>query len=138
MAFVSDDFELIEFVEYSFAEAVQATLNVTKEVLDSKIITSLWLGSGQKRVLDYVWGDVQMSLTLMRQQAALPSYIEIARVTGLNIKETFHRGQMARCWSLLLRHCKGQFVVPAKSADEASRMQEGPYVYFIIPLNQTV
>lgn len=71
----------------SFAEAVQVQTGRTKEVLHPTTLTNLWLESsdGRQRVIDYVAGDVARCMELVRQTAALIGYVEMARVTGLNI-----------------------------------------------------
>ena len=72
---------------YSFADAVQTSLNITKEVLNESTLTDLWESGhhGIKRSLDYVRRDIMRCMQLFRNSGTVITYIELARVTGLNI-----------------------------------------------------
>ncbi|KAJ3042139.1 DNA polymerase delta catalytic subunit [Rhizophlyctis rosea] len=147
---------------YSFADSVQSLLQITKEVLPPQVITSLFLESseGRQRVVDYVKKDVEMCMRLVKTGAWLVAYVEIARVTGLNIavcvlveseavgkvkgdvetdvKDTFHRGQMIRFWSQLFRYCRGlKTLIPTTSDRNESGMTEGPVTLLPPPTYNT-
>ncbi|TPX72384.1 DNA-directed DNA polymerase [Spizellomyces sp. 'palustris'] len=114
---------------YSFAEAIQLQLQTSKEVLSTPTLTALWLESPEtrRRVVDYLNRDVRLCMQLVRKSAALISYLEMARVTGLNISDTFHRGQMIRFWSQLFRYCKKiKTVIPTRTDRNEGQMTEGP------------
>ncbi|KAI8809365.1 DNA polymerase family B-domain-containing protein [Cladochytrium replicatum] len=120
---------------YSFAEAVYSITKKTKEVLDERQLTHLWLWDGsaesRRRVLDYCRRDVQRCMELVRNGASLITYIEMARVTGLNISETFHRGQMIRFFSQLFRYCRQRnILVPSQTDRNDSGMTEGPLNFY--------
>jgi DNA polymerase delta subunit 1 len=115
---------------YSFAEAVSVLLHRPKEVLSDNEIATLNMNEyGRKRLVAYVKRDAELAVSILRQGASLLSYMEMARVTGLNISSTFERGQMIRFWSLLLRYCRrAGVIVPSLAMRGDSQMQEGSYV----------
>ncbi|KXS19990.1 hypothetical protein M427DRAFT_399532 [Gonapodya prolifera JEL478] len=117
---------------YSFAEVVQTYLGRTKETLTERQLTQLFRNGERERgrFLKYVAREGALAVDVGRKGAHLVGYVEMARVTGLNIAECFQRGQMPRFWSQLCRYCREKDVVIPTSKDRNdSGMTEGPLNY---------
>ena len=113
---------------YSFAEAVMVILSRTKEVLTTSMLASLFKESShtRQRAVSYAAKDIFTINELFRHMAALPTYIEMARIAGLNIQDSYTRGQGVRFWSQLGRYCKTVNVVIPSQTESQPSMFEGP------------
>jgi DNA polymerase delta subunit 1 len=132
---VLDSRQIIERDErlrsYTLADCVSAILGTAKETLDEATLTILFRTDkkGRKRLVDYCEREVHCAMNLVRRGAYFITYMELARVTGLNISQTFQRGQMVRFWCQLFRYCKTIGVaIPTQKARNESQMQEGSLV----------
>lgn len=132
---VLDSRQIIERDErlrsYTLADCVMAVLGITKETLDEATLTSLFRAdkAGRKRLIDYCEREVHSAMDLVRRGASYITYLELARVTGLNISATFQRGQMVRFWCQLFRYCKTIGVaIPTQKQRNESQIQEGSLV----------
>lgn len=116
---------------YTLADCVMAVLGTTKETLDIATVTSLYRSNtaGRKRLLDYAERELDCAMNLVRRGASYVTYLELARVTGLNIGDTFQRGQMIRFWSQLFRYCHSHSIaIPTQKGRNESQMVEGSLV----------
>eukprot|EP00753_Platysulcus_tardus_P007878 PLAT15516.2.p1 GENE.PLAT15516.2~~PLAT15516.2.p1 ORF type:complete len:686 (-),score=224.56 PLAT15516.2:1116-3173(-) len=84
-------------------------------------------GSRRRRAALFVCARAQLARRVLTARLAVEELVEMARVTGLPMRQVWTRGQMLRSWSLLLRCCRQHgFVVPA--ARSRKGMNEGPLI----------
>ncbi|ORY83185.1 DNA polymerase family B-domain-containing protein [Protomyces lactucae-debilis] len=105
---------------YSLNEASSVLAGRTLEKLSTTTLARLWRDDSdadeQCRVLGYALLEGEAALCLLRTQASLITYVELARVTGLNFVDVVEKGQMKRFWSCLHRFCKElDVVVPERN-----------------------
>jgi DNA polymerase delta subunit 1 len=89
---------------YSLNESCEHVLNRKLEYLSDAVITKLLSSENlddQRRVADYTCKRVSAALDIMRTHASLVTFVELARVFGLNFQEVF-MGQMRRMWGYSL------------------------------------
>ncbi|KAJ3280432.1 DNA-directed DNA polymerase delta, partial [Borealophlyctis nickersoniae] len=112
-----------------FAETIQTHLSKTHTVLSPPTLTHLYLESTETRVrlADYALYQIRRCVELVRATVSLVTWVEMGRVTGVNISDTFHRGQMIRFWSQLFRYCRTlNTLIPTRSDRNETGMTEGP------------
>lgn len=104
---------------YSLNESSDIVANRTLEKLSDPTLSNLWNSKNDDdivRFMDYSMNQVDASLNILRKHASLVTYIELARVTGLNFEDVVSLGQMRRFWSQLFRFCgKRGIIVPGQN-----------------------
>lgn len=124
---------------YSLQECVAEFLQKTEPLLDAPTVARLYaaaVGSGSgapgeaaaDRLFRYELRQSQAPVELMAALMTLIQTVEMARATGINMKDVWTRGQMLRTWSLLLRQARSQgFLAPTmRDAGAAEAMTSGP------------
>ena len=98
---------------YSLNESSHVIAGRTLEKLSDSSLLNLWSGSENDltRLMDYSINEADAALNILRKHASLVTYVELARVTGLNFEEVVSLGQMRRFWSQLFRFCGKQGVI---------------------------
>jgi DNA polymerase elongation subunit (family B) len=80
------------------------------------------------RFVTYVARQSEIPILLLNKLMILVSTMEMARATGINIRDVWTRGQMIRTWNLLLRNCRRlDYLLPTeKSNASLPVMTQGP------------
>ena len=143
---------------YSLQECCLELLHKPEEYLNEDAVTTLYLQllqtalpsahpssfhihpfdiSAIGRLGSYSLRQASLPLLLMKQLMTLVQAVEIARTTGINMRDVWTRGQMIRTWSLLLRQCrKMNYVIPAmKPHVHAQVMTSGPLMLDPLEMN---
>ena len=84
------------------------------------------------RFASYAQRQAELPQLLLHSLMVVVQSMELARTTGINIKDVWTRGQMIRTWSLLLRHCHSsveRYIVPSQRDNSQSQtMTSGPWL----------
>lgn len=121
---------------YSLPEAISSVLNITHEVVP--ILRDPQNPALLRRKVLSLTRDIERVVSMLDTLGSIVTSVELARVSGINISDTYQRGQMVRFWSLLFRHCHQHRIAIPTIPPGNEGMTEGPVNFYPEPgLNTT-
>ncbi len=134
---VIDPFQILKrdpwqkFARYDLNTVSKVLLNDEKHNIEYGEISTLWNGSKDdvNRLIEYARKDVVLAMRLVKEKGMLDKFIEISKISGLLMQDTFG-GQTKRIETMMLYEFrKRDFVMPfAKRKDNSGQSLKGAMV----------
>ena len=102
---------------YGLSDVSQQVLGETKVDVAHSEINKYWNDNGEKlgKLLDYSRKDAELPIKILFKKNMIDKFIEISKVSGINLQDCLDRGETERIDNILLREFnKRGFVIPCK------------------------
>ena len=117
---IADPYEIlksdpvIRFKRYDLNTIAKALLNDTKiDIGGAREIKQLW-ESDIKKLIEYAGKDAVLALRLVTEKHLLDKYLELAKISGLLLQDTFGGQTQRHEFNILSEFVKDGFIMPCK------------------------